>query len=85
MINQDTNNPNFDWIGMTLKYTPDGYTTPQYGIEVGGYNISVHVYLQWWFTEGHPLPTTWWYVIIDGDFYLDLLWNGGWIYNVQDM
>ena len=82
-INEDTNDPNFDWIFLNITYTPDGEDDPQYGVKVGGTNIGVIVYLEWWKGESMYIPQVWWYAYIQGDFYLDLLWNGNWHENVH--
>lgn len=78
LINEDTNDPNFDLIFLNITYTPDGEDEPQYGIEVGATDIIVIVYLKWWKGESMIFPQVWWYSYIVGDFYLDLLWNGYW-------
>jgi len=83
LINEDTNDPNFDWIGMTLTYDPNGSNDPQYGIEVGGTDISLIVYLKWWKHPDQWIPQVWWYMYISGNFYLDILWKGDWYYNVH--
>jgi hypothetical protein len=83
LINEDTNDPNWDWIGMTLTYDPSGSNNPQYGIQVGGTDISVIVYLKWWKHPQEWFPQVWWYATIEGNFYLDLLWNEDWYYNVH--
>ncbi len=83
LVNEDTNDPNFDWIGISFTYDPSGSNNPQYGIEMGGNNVGLIVYLKWW---KHPqlwLPEVWWYVYIQGDFYLDLLWEGDWFEDVH--
>lgn len=82
-INEDTNDPNFDWIGIYFTYTPDGYTNPQYGIEIGGNDIGLIVWVNWYKKQGQILPEIEWYVVIMGDFYADLLWNGDWHENIQ--
>jgi hypothetical protein len=83
-INEDTNSPNFDWIGFHIEYTPDGYDESQYGIEVGGNNIGVIVFMEWYKDPNHWLPRIWWYIFIQGNFYLHLLWEGDWYYNVDE-
>jgi len=83
-INEDTNTPNFDWIGFNIEYTPDGYDEPQYGIEVGGYNVGVIVFMEWYKDPDYWKPFIWWYVVILGNFYLHLLWEGDWYYNVDE-
>lgn len=83
-INEDTNSPNFDWIGFHIEYTPDGFDNPQYGIEVGGYNIGVIVFMEWYKDPNHWLPNIWWYLFVQGNFYLHLMWEGDWYYNVDD-
>lgn len=82
-INEDTNDPNFDWIFVNFTYTPDGYSEPQYGVEVGGTNVGLIVWSEWWKEPNHMLPHIWWYVYIQGNFYMNLLWNGDWYDNVQ--
>jgi hypothetical protein len=82
-INEDTNDPNFDWIGIYFTYTPDGYSTPQYGVEIGGNNIGLIVWVNWYKKQGQILPEVEWYVAIMGDFYADLLWNGEWYNNIH--
>jgi len=84
LINEDTNDPNFDWIFLNITYIPDGYQTPQYGIEVGATDILVIVYLKWWKGNSVIIPDVWWYMVIQGNFYLHLLWKGNWNMNVQD-
>jgi hypothetical protein len=81
-INEDTNDPNFDWIGIYFTYTPDGYTDPQFGIEIGGNDIGLIVWVKW-YDDGFGLPEVWWYVYIMGNFYADLLWNGVWYQNIH--
>ena len=83
-INEDTNQPNFDWIGISFTYTPIGYDEPQFGIQVGGYNIAVIVFMEWWKHPSQWLPNIWWYVYITGNFYLHLLWEGEWYYDVDE-
>lgn len=77
-INEDTNDPNFNWIFIRFTYTPDGYTQPQYGAEIGGTNIGLIVWCEW-----IPGPIIWWYVYLQGNFYMDLLWQGTWHENVH--
>ncbi len=83
-INEDTNEPNFDWIGITFKYTPSGYDEPQYGVEVGGYDVGIIVWMEWYWVNYFPWLKIWWYTHISGDFYLHLLWQGDWYYNVDE-
>jgi hypothetical protein len=83
-INEDTNNPNFDWIGFNIEYTPDGEDDPQYGIEVGGYNVGVIVFMEWYKDPDYWKPFIWWYIYITGNFYMHLLWEGEWYYNVDE-
>ena len=82
-INEDTNDPNFDWIGIYFTYTPDGYSTPQYGVEIGGNDIGLIVWVNWYKKQGQVLPEVEWYVAIMGDFYADLLWSGDWYENIH--
>jgi hypothetical protein len=82
-INEDTNDPNFGWIGIFFTYTPSGYTEPQYGVEIGGNNVGLIVFFKWWKDPNKWLPIVWWYVYIMGDFYVDLLWKGDWYENIH--
>ena len=74
-VNEDTNSANFDWIGLTVTYDPSASNNPLHGIELGGYNILVIIYLDWW--PPH------WYVHISGNFYCHLLVDGTWHYNIE--
>jgi hypothetical protein len=81
-INEDSNNPNFDWCGIWFTYTPDGYTDPQFGIEIGGNNIGLIVWVRWW-DDGTPPPAVSWWIAISGNFYCHLLWKGTWYQNIH--
>ncbi|MCK4902386.1 MAG: hypothetical protein KAS76_03430, partial [Thermoplasmatales archaeon] len=83
-INEDTNDPNFDWAGFKITYDPSGSNNPQYGIEVSGTNIGLIVYMEWWKHPDQWLPEVWWYIYIQGSFNIHLLWKGDWYYNVED-
>ena len=82
-INEDTNDPNFNQIFLNITYKPEGESKPQYGIEVGGEDILVIVWVEWWYNGNPIIPTVQWWVEIAGDFYLDLLWKGIWHENVH--
>jgi hypothetical protein len=76
-INEDTTDPNFDWCGIFFTYTPDGYTDPQFGIELGATDIGLLFWVKW-YDDGYGLPTVWWFLDLSGSLYVDLLWNGVW-------
>ena len=78
LINEDTNEKNIDWIFLNVTYIPDGYQTPQYGVEIGANDVLIVFYLKWWKGQSMIFPKTWLYYVITGTFYLDLLWNGHW-------
>lgn len=82
-INEDTNDPNFDWAGFSITYDPSGSNNPQYGIAVSGTNIGLIVYMEW-VPGGGWIPQVWWYVYVSGNFDIDLLWSGSWYYNVEE-
>ena len=84
-INEDTNDPNFDWAGFTITYDPSGSGNPQYGIDVSGTNIGLIVYMEWWKHPDQWLPEVWWYIYVSGNFNIHLMWKGDWYYNVQDL
>ena len=76
-INEDSTDPNFDWCGIFFTYTPDGYTDPQFGIELGATDIGLLFWVKW-YDDGYGLPTVWWFLELTGSLYVDLLWNGVW-------
>jgi hypothetical protein len=82
-INEDTNDPNFNWIGIYFTYDPSGQNNPTYGVEIGGTNVGLIVYFKWWKHPSQWLPEVWWYVYIMGNFYVDLLWEGDWYQNIH--
>jgi len=81
-VNEDSNEPNFDYIGFHIEYDPDGTNNPQYGIDIGGTNVGVVVWMEWMWVNA--LPDIWWYVSISGNFHVHLLWEGEWYYNVDE-
>jgi hypothetical protein len=83
IVNGYTNEPNFDSIEITLTYDPSGSNNPKYGIEIGGTNVGLLVWMKWWKDPNHWLPMVWWYVHITGSFYVNLLWEGEWYPNVH--
>jgi len=82
-INEDTNQANFNWVFFNFTYTPDGYTQPQYGIEVNGTSLLLIISCTWWKVPGRILPYVQWWYYIGGDFYADLLWDGTWYDNIH--
>jgi hypothetical protein len=83
IVNGYTNEPNFDWIGIIITYDPSASNNPKYGLEIGGYNVSLLVWAKWWKDPDRWFPMVWWYVDITGSFYANLLWEGVWYDNIQ--
>jgi hypothetical protein len=70
-INKETDQPLIKLFNLYFTYNN------QYGVEVTIENLCVYLNLEWW--RAHNGKLYWWLDYeINGDFSLDLLWNGEW-------
>jgi hypothetical protein len=83
-INDNTNDPNIEEVNLYFTSTPDGYQTPQYGVNITISALSFYMSCEWYKVQGHVLPYVWLQYAISGDLDLHLLWDGDWYLNVEE-
>ena len=83
-INDNTNDPNIEEINLYFTHIPNGYQTPQYGVNITISSLSFYLSCEWYKQPGHILPNVWLQYAISGDLDLHLLWEGDWYLNVEE-
>jgi hypothetical protein len=83
-INDNTNNPNIQEVNLYFTHTPDGETTPQYGVNITISSLSFYLSCEWYKQPGHVLPNVWLQYAISGELDFHLLWAGDWYLNVEE-
>lgn len=83
-VNDNTNDPNIEEVNLYFTHTPNGYQTPQYGVNITISSLSFYLSCEWYKVQGQALPYVWLQYAISGELDLHLLWAGDWYLNVEE-